>query len=146
MADNNLKHLSRLELLEILIEQGKQLEALEEKNSRLTEENASLRAELDSRKIMLEEAGSIAKASLEISGVFEAAQKAADTYLENVQRLVRESVNVCSVDNPAPASVIEPAAPSESTNVQGLQESPFSILEGLFRSAVNNTKSYFKKD
>lgn len=35
----------------------------------------------------LEEAGSIAEVSMELGGVFEAAQKAADIYLENIRQL-----------------------------------------------------------
>jgi len=91
MTDNNLKHLSRLELLELLLEQGRQLEAANEKNLLLEEENAALKSKLESREILLAEAGSIAKASLQMNGVFEAAQKAADQYLENIQRLEREA-------------------------------------------------------
>lgn len=40
----------------------------------------------------LEEAGSIAEVSMELSGVFEAAQKAADIYLENIRKLWTKKV------------------------------------------------------
>ena len=43
-----------------------------------------------SRRIELEKAGSIAEASLRLNGVFEAAQKAADQYLENLRQLSEE--------------------------------------------------------
>lgn len=39
----------------------------------------------------LQEPGSIAEAALELSGIFEAAQKAADLYLESVGQLIRKS-------------------------------------------------------
>lgn len=47
----------------------------------------TLEQERSSRRIELDEAGSIAEASLKLSGVFEAAQDAADRYLENIRLL-----------------------------------------------------------
>ena len=51
----------------------------------------NLKSDLESlrtdRKIKLREAGSIAEASLKLSGIYEAAQKAADLYLENIERM-----------------------------------------------------------
>ena len=62
----------------------------------LTRENEGLKDELEktqkklkSRRIMLEEAGDIAEASLKINRVFEDAQAAADQYLKNIQLLER---------------------------------------------------------
>ncbi|MCC9890778.1 hypothetical protein HK150_04705, partial [Streptococcus agalactiae] len=43
-----------------------------------------LKEALDDKKIKISKAGSIAEASLMLSGIFETAQLAADTYLENV--------------------------------------------------------------
>lgn len=79
MANNELKKLSRAELLEMLIEQSKEMEALKKQ---LKEANEML----EDRRILIENAGSIAEASLQLNGVFEAAQKAAAQYLENVQQ------------------------------------------------------------
>ena len=80
MTDKDLKRLRRDELLEMLIVQSKKMEQLQE-------ELDAARAALESREIMLQEAGSIAEASLRINGVFEAAQAAAQQYLENVRRM-----------------------------------------------------------
>ena len=41
------------------------------------------------RKIKLREAGSIAEAALRLNGIFEAAQAAADQYLENIERVCK---------------------------------------------------------
>lgn len=83
MTDKELQRLSRAELLEMLLAQ--------------TEENERLQAELDDAKRALEDrrieasrAGSLAEASLKLNGVFEAADKAARQYVENVQRLAAE--------------------------------------------------------
>lgn len=78
MTNQQLKKLRREELLRMLLE-------LERENEALAEENRLLRNELQSRQIAIKEAGSLAEAALRLSGVFEAAQKAADLYLENVK-------------------------------------------------------------
>lgn len=80
MTDKELKKLSRIELLEILID-------LSNENVELKKSVQELSYQLDNRNIMLTEAGSIAEASLKLNGVFEAAQAAASQYIENIQRI-----------------------------------------------------------
>lgn len=77
MTDKELRKLNRAQLLELLLEQAKEVE-------RLREELEAARRELESRRILLAEAGSIAEAALKLNGIFEAAQRAADQYLENI--------------------------------------------------------------
>lgn len=77
MTDKELKKLKRSELLEMLLEQTKRVESLEK-------ELELKNKELENRRIIIEKAGSIAEASLCLNKVFEAAQQAADQYLENV--------------------------------------------------------------
>ncbi len=60
---------------------------LDDKDVRIGELQTELEALRLRRKIDLEEAGSIAEAALKINGIFEAAQKAADQYLYNLQRM-----------------------------------------------------------
>ena len=79
MTDKELKRLSRKELLEMLLEQSRLLDSRQAEIDRL-------KAELENKNILLENAGSIAEAALKISGVFEAAQRAADIYLESVKQ------------------------------------------------------------
>ena len=73
----DLKKLSRTELLELLLEQTKELEATQAKVEEL--EN-----QLADRRIRLEKAGNIAEAALQLNRIFEAAQKAADDYVLGV--------------------------------------------------------------
>lgn len=89
MTDNELKKLNRAELLELLVEQSKKIDELQ---SRLDEAEAKLAG----RQILLDEAGSIAEASLRLNGVFEAAEEAAKQYLENIQRLSGEQEQICA--------------------------------------------------
>lgn len=53
----------------------------------LEQQNAALQKQLDDRTLRLEHAGSIAEASLALHQVFEAAQAAADAYLESVKAM-----------------------------------------------------------
>ena len=78
MTDSMLNNLSREELLDLALAQQKQIEALQQQ---LMQQTAA------------DEAGSIAQAALQLSGVFEKAQQAADVYLENVaaMKLRRET-------------------------------------------------------
>lgn len=78
MTERELQKLRRVELLEMLLELSKE-------NERLTQEIGTLRAAAEDRRIDLEKAGSIAEASLAMSGVFRAAQDAADLYLASIQ-------------------------------------------------------------
>ena len=80
MTDQELKKLRRSDLLELLIAQEKE-------NERLRSQVEQLEKRLADRAIDLEQAGSIAEAALRLNGVFQAAQAAADQYLENIRRL-----------------------------------------------------------
>lgn len=80
MTKKELKRMSRLELLELLLE-------INQENERLRAQNAKLTERWNSRVIKLEQAGSIAEAALALNHVFEVAQAAADQYLESVRVL-----------------------------------------------------------
>lgn len=87
MTDKELQKLSRIDLLELLLEKSKE-------NEKLQEELEQVKAQLAERKINIEKAGSIAEAALALNGVFEAAQAAADQYLENLRRISEEKSKV----------------------------------------------------
>lgn len=77
MTDKQLRKLSRRDLLEMLLIQSRELEQLKQ-------ELQAAREELEARHIAISSSGSIAEAALKLSGIFEAAQSAADQYLENM--------------------------------------------------------------
>lgn len=79
MNDKELKKLSRTELLELLIDVTKE-------NNELKAQNEELQSKLDDKLLAMGKAGSIAEASLELNGIFSAAQDAAEQYLLNVQQ------------------------------------------------------------
>ena len=67
MTEKELRKLGRAELLELLLEQAREFEALEQRLN-------AAEAALQSQQLQLETCGSIAEASLKLNGVFEAAQ------------------------------------------------------------------------
>lgn len=79
MTDRELRKLNRRELLELLVEQERELERLQAVLQKAEERTQS-------REIKIDKAGSIAEAALMLNGVFEAAQAAADQYLDNIRR------------------------------------------------------------
>ena len=88
MTDKELKRLSRTELLEMLLIQTRQVEILQKKLSKAE----SL---LTERHMDFLEAGSLAEAMLKVNGVIDAAQAAADQYLENIENKEREVNEYC---------------------------------------------------
>ena len=88
MTDQEVKRLSRSELLEMLIAQQEENETLK---SRLEQAEAQLK----DRQIAIENAGSLAEAALSINGVFRAAEEAAQQYLDNIRQRSEEQEAAC---------------------------------------------------
>ena len=77
MPQREFRKLKRLDLVDIIYQLQEELE----EQKRVNEE---LRRRLAERELKIEKAGSIAQAALDLNGVMEAAQKAADQYLVSV--------------------------------------------------------------
>lgn len=118
----SLRSLNRKELLEIMLEQGRELESSKAKYEKdlafLKSENekdrdylkaeyekeiAELKKDLEraqeslrNRQITIDKAGSIAKAALQLNGVFEAAQEASQQYIENIRSLSDRQAAICA--------------------------------------------------
>lgn len=88
MTQKELKRLSRAELLELLLVQTREVE-------RLREELAQTREELAQRRLKLEQAGDLATAVVMVNQVVEAAQAAADQYLDNIRAMEEETRQKC---------------------------------------------------
>lgn len=82
MTDKELHRLRRSELLEIMLEQSKRIKELEEKNRILEQE-------LSRRYLIMEKAGTLARASIHLNKMFETTQETADMYLRSVEALCR---------------------------------------------------------
>lgn len=122
MTEQELRSLSRKELLEVMIQQGREMEACKSKYEKdleflrseheknlaflkteqekqladLTQELEAARKALESREIAINEAGSIAIAALQLNGVFEAAQAASQQYIENIRSLSERQATICA--------------------------------------------------
>lgn len=88
MTDKELRRLSRAELLELLLIQTKETERL-----RVRLENA--RQQLENREIRIRDSGNLAEAVLAVNGVIDAANAAAEQYLENIARVEAETQARC---------------------------------------------------
>ena len=88
MTERELRGLSRTDLLELLLAQRKE-------NEQLRCQLDEAQAQLAERAININEAGSIAEASLKLSGIFEAAQDSCQIYLDNIRQLSERQDVVC---------------------------------------------------
>ena len=83
MTEKDLRKLNRYQLLELLVAQMQRADKLQEKLEEVEKQ-------LSDKDLKIASLGSIAEASLQLSGVFQAAQAAADLYLEGAQQKAQE--------------------------------------------------------
>lgn len=83
MTEKDIKKLNRYQLLELLIMQTEKADKLQAKLD-------AAEAELNDRELKISSLGSIAEASLQLQGVFQAAQDAADMYIEAAKKRAEE--------------------------------------------------------
>lgn len=139
MTQKELHRLRRQDVLQLLLAQSEETEQLkkelEETKEALSVMEANyerLRKRLDHkdeqihhlrdmleehrkrRRIELEEAGSIAEAALRLNGIFEAAQKAADQYLYNLQLSAAERMQ----EEPEDDGMLEEDLPEDEGKVK----------------------------
>lgn len=86
--ENDFRKLNRLQILELFLQE-------KEKNEKLEQEVTELRAQLEEKNLELATAGSMAEAALKLNGVFEAADKAAEQYLESIREIGRKKIMLC---------------------------------------------------
>ena len=106
MTDKELKRLKRADLLEMLIAQGRQMEKLEE-------ELAKAREELEHRTIVTTEMGNIADAALKLNKVFEAAQAAAQQYVDSVREQAQDIAKAQDASKPWKTKLDSPSDESK---------------------------------
>ena len=81
MTEREMHRLSRKVLLEMLLEQRREAEELKEWLAK---------RQLENRRILIDEAGSIAEVALKLNRFYGAAQQAAIQYLENIGACAEE--------------------------------------------------------
>ena len=77
MADKDLRKLGRSELLEVI-------KMLQDENHTLERRIKELEKQLDDKRIIIQNAGSIAEASMQLNKIFEVAQETANQYINSV--------------------------------------------------------------
>ena len=75
--------------LNLLLEQSRE-------NQRLHEQLQAAQAALADKAICIDQAGSIAEASLQLNGIFQAAERACQQYTENIVRLSQHQQVICA--------------------------------------------------
>lgn len=78
MTNKEIRQLTKKELLEIIIEQSKEIKNLRELLQKF-------KNELHDKRIKIEQSGTMAEAAERLNGVFQAADKAAEQYIENAR-------------------------------------------------------------
>ena len=88
MTERELRRLSRTDLLELLVAQRRE-------NEQLRVILDQTQAQLADCTIKIDNAGSIAEASLQLSGIFSAAQDSCQYYMDNIRLLSERQNQVC---------------------------------------------------
>ena len=130
MQENELHKLGKTELLTIIYEQEKQIEQLKD-------EIKELNKKLENRTITIQEAGSIADASLKINKIFEAAQQAADEYLRSIKE-----VNKVSQENAEIGKAITNDKESKETEKQEKNQNKNTdeiLIDNSKEESINKT-------
>lgn len=136
MSERELRKLNRQELLEMLLAQSKKVEELEG-------ELSQAQAKLEERTIVLDEAGSIAEASLRLNGVFEAAQRASQQYIDSARAMSERQKAVCAkmeAESRAKAKEIVAAAEKERDDMMQLAK---TTAEGMLQKAKTESQHYW---
>ena len=118
MMDQELRHLTREDLLDIIYE-------LQRRTQQVEQENETIRKQLADRTVKLEKAGSIAEAALALNGVFEAAQAAADQYLAQVHAANEQSQQLADrivADAQRKATAIVQQAQQEADRIRAMTD------------------------
>lgn len=146
MVEKDLKKLRRAELLEIMLDQSYEIDQLRKRIKELEEQ-------LEDRRIKIENAGSIAEASLQLTKVFEEAQRAADLYVENVRNLQKSGApkkkkpRRKTADSAENAVTVENSVPMNNTVSVGYTlptEYPYSVgytTPTVYPAGIENSAS-----
>lgn len=78
--NNDLRRLSRKDLLEILVNQSKKIDEL-------TKELEKANKKLEDKNISIKESGSLAEAALKLNNIFTDADNACKDYIDNIKTL-----------------------------------------------------------
>lgn len=130
MTDKELRRLGRSELIDIVYE-------LEKRNEESGQEVARLQAQLQDRTLRLSQAGSIAEAALQINGVMEAAQAAADQYVQAAEADRQQAGTELSDARSQAESIVSDA----QAQAEGILADARTQAEGIVSEAQERARS-----
>ena len=130
-----MKSLNRSELIEIIYQ-------LKKSEQELHKENADLRRMLDSKRITLSKAGSIADAALALTDIFSTAQESADMYLAEIEQRrasIERDYNLLIDDAKSKADEIVRKATEQRDSIVAEARKAYSLLK-RYEAAIEKSK------
>lgn len=85
VTERELRKLNRRELVELVLSQTRRTEELEDKLIDSERRLAEMKRQLNEKQVATSNVGSLAEAALRLNGVFEAADAAAQQYMQNAK-------------------------------------------------------------
>lgn len=138
MTDKELKHLSRVELIDIIYELQKQKEAADAQVSQLQDQ-------LNTRELHIAEAGSIAEAAISVNGVFEAAQAAADQYLISIKAATANMAEKMEAAEKQRQSILQTAEQQAQETLRAAEQQAQKIVADADRQAAEKWACFEKR-
>ena len=136
MSEQELKKLSRADLLALLLEQTRE-------NEQLRTRLAQVQRELADRRIAIEQTGSIAEAALRLNGVFEAAEAACAQYTENLRILSEAQESRCALLDRECRERCAALEKETQERCARLDEETAAKCEKLLRDAQEQSQTYW---
>ncbi|MEN3003907.1 hypothetical protein [Dehalobacterium formicoaceticum] len=138
MTDIELKKLKRADLLEMLIDQSKENENLQQQLNDALDQ-------LQQREIKINKAGSIAEAALQINGLFEAAQNSCAQYLDNIERLNGELEKIRAEQEAVSTRILAESQVKAAQLISKTQEKCDQMVAAAERESVAYWDEVFQK-
>lgn len=136
MTDKEVKRLTRSQLIEIIYH-------LQLKQDELIAENEKLSKALEDRRILLDKAGNIAQAALDIHNVMQSAQDAAAHYLEEMQIRAMEQHEQIINDAKEQADQIISQAKQQTSQIPAQTNQPITGA-GVCSDHIEKNKIIYK--
>lgn len=156
MDRKELRKLSRGEILEIMLVQTDKIKALEQ-------EITKLKKELSNRSLSISNAGSLAEASISISGIFQKADEAIKIYEDNYynqmkkkfekdqKEMLKNSEKICKKNEKASIDLLKKAEEKANKIIEDAKKEKENILKEIKKGnkakpkSIKNTSKNRKK-
>lgn len=137
MTDKELRSLGRKELLQLLLEQTKE-------NEQLQQQLKQAQAALQDKTIKIDQAGSLAEASLQLNGVFEAAQAACAQYTDNIANLSQRQEAICAQMETESREKADAIVQKAQQEAEALEQETRAVCVQMIEKARAESQSYWE--